>query len=454
MIYQSVEESYQRDVWTPSRLNAEVRAVLEGSFPLLWVEGEISNLALPASGHIYFTLKDQHAQVRCAMFRMKRQLLRFAPQNGSQVLMRCRVGLYEGRGEFQLTVEQMEPAGEGALRLAFEELKWKLDAEGLFATDLKRALPAYPRQIGVITSPSGAAIRDILTVLERRFPAIGVIIYPAQVQGSEAAAEIEAMIRLADRRAECDLLILARGGGSLEDLAAFNDEQLARTIHAAKLPIVSAVGHEIDFTIADFVADRRAATPSAAAELVSPDGAKLDSQLQALGDRLKRRMQQALTHHATTLLHFDRLLLRAHPGIRVRQWQQRLDELQLRLQQTTAISQRQHAAVLNILMTRLTAMTPLHRLHRTGQQQQSLYTRLLNAIDSKVTNQHQKLAKAAANLHALSPLATLQRGYSITRRAVDGGVVRNAAEVRKGEQLETLLAHGRLTSKVLSVTPE
>lgn len=454
MIYQSVEESLQRDVWTPSRLNSEVRAVLEGSFPLLWVEGEISNLALPASGHIYFTLKDQHAQVRCAMFRMKRQHLRFAPQNGSQVLMRCRVSLYEARGEFQLTVEHMEPAGEGALRLAFEALKQKLDAEGLFATDLKRALPAFPRRIGVVTSPSGAALHDILTVLERRFPSAGVIIYPVQVQGKDAAAEITAMINLADRRAECDLLILARGGGSLEDLAAFNDEQLARAIHKAKLPIVSAVGHEIDFTIADFVADRRAATPSAAAELVSPDRVELESQIQALGDRLMLRMRQALAQHTAALLHLDRLLLRVHPGNRVRQWQQRLDELQLRLHKSADNVQQQRSAMLNVMLTRLAGVTPLHRLQRTCQQQQSLSRRLFGAMESVVTDQRQRLAKAAANLHTLSPLATLQRGYSITRRVADNGVVRNAAEVQVGEKLETLLAHGRLTSKVVSVTPE
>ena len=251
------EELSQRDILTVSRLNSEVRSVLEGSFPLLWVEGEISNLAQPASGHIYFTLKDRHAQVRCAMFRLKRQRLRFLPENGSQVLLRCRVGLYESRGEFQLMVEHMEPAGDGALRQAFEALKEKLAGEGLFDVDYKKPLPEYPRQIGVITSPTGAAVRDILHVLERRFPAAGVVLYPVQVQGETAASEIEAMIRLADHRAECDLLILTRGGGSLEDLAAFNDERVARAIHASTLPIVSAVGHEIDFTIADFVADRR-----------------------------------------------------------------------------------------------------------------------------------------------------------------------------------------------------
>ena len=261
---------FSRDIYSVSRLNREARAVLEGGFPLLWVEGELSNLAQPASGHIYFSLKDPAAQVRCAMFRSKRLLLGFKPANHQQVLVRARVGLYEGRGDFQLIVEHMEPAGEGALRLAFERLKQKLAAEGLFDAATKQPLPAMPRQVGLITSPTGAAVRDLLTVLERRFPALPVLIYPAQVQGQSAAAELVAALDLANERAECDILILARGGGSLEDLQAFNDEALARAVHRSAIPVVTGIGHEIDLSIADLVADQRGATPSAAAELVAP----------------------------------------------------------------------------------------------------------------------------------------------------------------------------------------
>jgi exodeoxyribonuclease VII large subunit len=276
----------ERDIYSVSRLVRETRAVLEGSFPLLWISGEISNLAQPASGHIYFSLKDEIAQVRCAMFRMRRQQLRFQPANGQQVLVRARVSLYEARGELQLIVEHMEPAGEGALRLAFEQLKQKLGAEGLFDSDKKKPLPELPRQLGIITSPSGAAIRDLLSVLRRRFPALPVVLYPVQVQGTEAPRQIVRMLQLANRREECDVLILSRGGGSLEDLQPFNEEAVARAIHASRIPVVSGVGHEIDFTIADFVADHRAPTPSAAAELVAPDRLAWRRQLQQLGQRL------------------------------------------------------------------------------------------------------------------------------------------------------------------------
>jgi len=265
----------ERDVYTVSRLNREVRTVLEGSFPLLWVEGELSNLSQPPSGHIYFSLKDEYAQVRCAMFRTRRVHLRFRPENGVHVLARVRVSLYEGRGDFQLVVEHLEPAGEGALRLAFERLKQKLASEGLFDAARKRPIPEFPRQVGLITSAAGAAVRDLLSVLARRYPALPVLIFPVPVQGGEAAEAMVAALRRANARAECDVLILARGGGSMEDLWPFNDETLARAIASSAIPVVTGIGHEIDFTIADFVADQRAATPSAAAELVSPDGVGL-----------------------------------------------------------------------------------------------------------------------------------------------------------------------------------
>ena len=298
------EDPQRRDIFSVSRLNSEVRATLEGSFPLLWVQGVISNLASPRSGHLYFSLKDAHAQVRCALFRAKRQLLRFAPANGNQVLARARVGFYEPRGEFQLIVEHLEPAGAGSAQREFEELKKRLQAEGLFDTERKRALPGFPRRLGVITSPSGAAIRDVLKVLRRRAPQLAVTIFPAQVQGKDAPEELLEALNIALQRADCDLLLLTRGGGSIEDLAAFNDERLARAICAAQIPVVSAVGHEIDFTIADFVADRRAPTPSAAAELISPDTPLLSQGIAKLSQRLRntqrRQLQAADTQLKTT----------------------------------------------------------------------------------------------------------------------------------------------------------
>ncbi len=440
----------QRDVYSVSRLNSEVRAVLEGSFPLLWVEGEISNLAQPASGHIYFSLKDAHSQVRCAMFRMKRQRLRFAPANGLQVLIRARVSLYEGRGEFQLIAEHMEPSGEGALRQAFEQLKQKLDAEGLFDSARKRCLPPFPRCIGVITSPSGAAVRDVLTVLRRRSPATPVVIYPTQVQGEEAPQGITRMISLAGRRAECDLLILTRGGGSLEDLAAFNDESVARAVAASEIPIISAVGHEIDFTISDFSADRRAPTPSAAAEMATPDRAELEHKIGQLGQRLASQARQKLSlswHHLESAKKRLNLL---HPGARLNQRQQRLDDLQQRTRQLLLHQIQRREVAMERLSARLQARTPSRQLSRIEERRKDLRFRLDRALESNLQRRKQKLATSAAKLNALSPLATLERGYSISRKQ-DGRIIQNSGQVQPGDQIETLLAHGSFTSVVKAI---
>src|SRR3984885_11643629 len=282
----------ERDIYSFSRLNREVRVLLERGFGSLWLEAEISNFAKPSSGHWYFSLKDATAQVRCAMFRQRNMLCAFTARDGQKVLVRARIGLYEPRGEYQLIVDHMEDAGLGALKRQFEELSAKLAAEGLFAAERKRPLPMIPKRIGVITSPTGAAIRDILHVLARRFAAVPVLIYPVAVQGATAAAEIAAAVRLAGRRAECDVLILARGGGSLEDLWAFNDEALARAIVASPIPVVSGIGHEIDFTIADFAADVRAPTPSAAAEIAVPDGEEWLASLARLAQRLQRGLRR------------------------------------------------------------------------------------------------------------------------------------------------------------------
>ena len=297
-----------KDVYAVSRLVREARATLEGGFPLLWVEGEISNLAMPASGHIYFTLKDEAAQVRCAMFKGRNRQLRFIPENGMQVLLRVRVTLYEGRGEFQLVVEHMEEAGSGALQRAYEALKHRLGEAGLFDDAHKKALPKIPTTIGVMSSPDGAAVHDILTVLARRFPDVNVIIYPVAVQGVDSANQIADAIATADQRQECDVLIISRGGGSLEDLWSFNEEKVAQAIFACELPIISAVGHEVDFTIADFVADMRAATPSAAAELAVPDAQQWLHKLQGQTRRLTLLMTHYLQNEQRHLMHLARRL--------------------------------------------------------------------------------------------------------------------------------------------------
>ncbi|MCG8036844.1 MAG: exodeoxyribonuclease VII large subunit [Candidatus Thiodiazotropha taylori] len=438
-----------REIFSVSRLVRETRAILEASFPLLWVSGEISNLAQPASGHIYFSLKDEAAQVRCAMFRMKRQRLRFRPENGQQVLIRAKVSLYEARGEFQLIAEHMEPAGEGALRFAFEQLKQKLAAEGLFDTEQKKPIPVPPKQLGLITSPSGAAVRDLLSVLKRRFPALPVIIYPVQVQGEDAARQIVQMLKLAERRQECDLLILSRGGGSLEDLQAFNEEQVARAIHQLSIPVVTGIGHEIDFTIADFVADRRAATPSAAAELVTPDQLEWQQRLQAVTRRLKQNQQQRLQQLQQ---HFSALLKRLqiqHPKRRLQQQAQRLDELSDRLSRQFHFNLLQKHQRIDRLHTRLARQTPEQRLKRLMQQTASLEQRLHRAVTQRLNREQTRFTQLGRDLHNLSPLNTLGRGYAIVSSPTTNAIITDAAEVELGDELQARLHKGSLICQVV-----
>ena len=449
MSQQSSTSNSTKDIFSVSRLVRETRAVLEGSFPLLWISGEISNLAQPASGHIYFSLKDEAAQVRCAMFRMKRQRLRFQPGNGQQVLIRAKVSLYEARGEFQLIAEHMEPAGEGALRLAFEQLKQKLAAEGLFDTDRKQALPMPPKQLGLITSPTGAAVRDLLTVLKRRFPALPVIIYPVQVQGDDSARQIIQMLQLADKRQECDLLILSRGGGSIEDLQSFNDEGVARAISKLKIPLVSGIGHEIDFTIADFVADRRAPTPSAAAELVTPDQQEWTQRLQTVAKRLRQYQLQRLQQLSERCLALGKRLNNQHPKQRLQQRAQRLDELADRLSRTFQFNLLQRSQRLERLQTRLTRQTPELRLEKLAQQNINLIERLHRAIRQRMVQYETRLNQIGRDLHNLSPLNTLGRGYAIVSRPSDGAIVTHSSEVNVGDQLQTRLQQGKLVCKVL-----
>lgn len=438
------QSTTQRDIYSVSRLNSEVRAVLDSSFPILWVEGEISNLAKPSSGHIYFSLKDPYSQVRCAMFRMKRSRLRFEPENGMQVLVRARTNLYEARGDFQLNIEHMEPGGEGLLRQAFDQLKQRLDQEGLFDNQHKLPLPKFPQQIGVITSPSGAAIRDVISVLKRRYPSVPLLIYPVQVQGDRAAQEITQALNLANRRDECDLLILTRGGGSLEDLMAFNDEQVARAIFESKIAIISAVGHEIDFTISDFVSDQRAPTPSAAAELATPDCRELIERYTDLQRQLTHRIERQQHTLEQKVENIGRRLSLLHPGVQLSQKQQRLDELELRINRSIETMRKSANQRFTNLQTRLFAESPLQQ---TGILQQKT-NQLNHRMQRAVTNQHklltQRLSAAVSNLNTLSPLATLERGYSITSKLPEGTILHNSKDISAGDRIETKLANGKL----------
>ncbi len=439
---------FERDIYSVSRLNSEVRAVLEGSFPLLWVEGEISNLAAPSSGHLYFSLKDGHAQVRCALFRSTRNRLRIRPENGMQVLLRARVSLYEGRGEFQLVAEHLEPAGEGALRQAFERLKAALAAEGLFDAARKRELPGFPRQVGVITSPSGAALRDVLSVLRRRMPGLPVVLYPTPVQGLDAPGQIVRALEIANRRAECDVLLLVRGGGSLEDLMAFNDEAVARAVAASDIPVVCGVGHEVDFSIADFVADRRAPTPSVAAEMVSPDREALGRRVAVLAQRAERALMRLQRESSGRLGALRSRLNSLHPAERMRQRQQRVDELELRLARALERGLGQRAARLAASAARVLAATPEHRLNRQGQRLRDLRYRLHAALGLRLERGEKRLHSAVQTLDALSPLAVLTRGYAIVCSHPEGELIRHSSAVRVGQQVRARLGSGQLVCRV------
>ncbi len=440
------QNTIERDIYSVSRLNREARSLLEGCFPLLWLEGEISNLARPASGHWYFSLKDQTASVRCAMFRNRNGLLRFRPENGAQVRVRARISLYEARGEFQIIIEHMEEAGDGALQRAFEELKQRLSQEGLFDAAHKQTLPAMPRRIGIITSPSGAAIRDILSTLQRRFPAIPVIVYPVAVQGEHAAKDIAASIRLASQRRDCEVLILARGGGSLEDLRAFNEEVVARALYDCRIPVISGVGHEIDFSIADFVADQRAPTPTAAAELASPDQQVLLKQTQQLFSRLTNSINTSLQSRYQQLHNLQKRL--RHPGRRLQDIAQRLDELELHMQQIMQhrLQYRQHA--LNMLIEKLQQHRPDHYIEHKQQQLRDASHRLRQAMHHRLEQNRRQLQHLMHTLDTLSPLSTLSRGYAITTALDNSRIIRSSCELKPGQEIKTRLANGHIISKV------
>jgi exodeoxyribonuclease VII large subunit len=481
-----------RNVFTVSRLNREVRMLLERGLGIVWVEGELSNFSAPSSGHWYFSLKDRDAQLRCAMFRLKNAGLGFTPKAGQQVLARGRISLYEPRGDYQLIVEHLEEAGVGALKREFERLKVKLAEEGLFALERKRSLPRFPRRIGVVTSPSGAAIRDVLHILRRRFPPTSVLIYPTPVQGAASVPSIVEALKTASARAECDVLIVARGGGSIEDLWSFNDERVARAICASSIPVVSGIGHEIDFTIADFVADARAPTPSGAAELVVPDrnaylealartsermsacvrrelrsvnarfdaalrrlnlvhpGVRLAQQAQKL-DELEQRLANAVGREIRVIEKrvgdtAQRLSL-AHPGRRLTQQKDRLDDLERRLGHSMRATIHSDGNRLGELRTRMVEHSPRHLVRELQSKHEKLDSRLQHAQKTYFASKEHRLNLAITTLNTASPLATLARGFAMVTRP-DGTVVTDAGSVEVGDEIEASLARGKLKARV------
>ncbi len=435
---------------TPSQLNTLARDLLEGAFPLIWVEGELGNVTRPASGHLYFTLKDARAQVRGAMFKPKSQWLKFVPREGMRVLVRGRLTLYEARGDYQLILDHMEEAGEGALRRAFEQLKARLEAEGLFDPARKRPLPAHIRRLAVITSPTGAAVRDVLSVLARRFPMLEVDLLPALVQGDSAAAQITALLRRADASGRYDAVLLTRGGGSLEDLWAFNDEQLARAIAASNTPVVSAVGHETDFSLADFAADLRAPTPSVAAELLVPDQRDLALRVR----RLQTRLAQLQTHHLNQAMQrADRAALRLQgqsPQSRLALLRHRQEGAMRHLQSQWQQRQERRLARVNHAAAVLRAAQPHRRLAVLHDRLLALAARPQAAMARQLQRDALRLRSLARSLEAVSPLATVARGYSILTRTEDGALVRSADQVQPGDRLRARLAEGELQLRVES----
>ncbi len=439
--------SVERRVLSVSALSAQLAAVMEERFPAVWIEGEISNFKLYGSGHAYFTLKDEGAQLRCVLFRTRARRVRFEPKDGLHVLAFGAVEVYAQRGEYQLVVELLEPRGLGALQLAFEQLKERLAAEGLFSPARKRPLPRFPRKIGIVTSPSGAALRDMLRVIGRRFGEIHIVLAPARVQGEGAAAEVAQGVRELNALGGVDVIIVGRGGGSLEDLWAFNDEMLARTIAASKIPVISAVGHEVDFTIADFVADVRAATPSNAAELVVKEKRAVVESLADLSVRLRRAITRAMAVQRDRLERTRGRRVLTDPGRPLRDLERRLDEARARLRQAAlgAVARGEHRV--ELASRGLRALSPVARTLNGRRALTDLHGRLGRGVEQALVRAGHHLGAAAGRLDSLSPLAVLGRGYSLTRTPT-GRIVRTWREVTAGDAVRVLLHEGSLDCRV------
>lgn len=434
-----------------SQLNDMVKELLENNLPPLWIEGEISNFAKPASGHMYFSLKDSNCQVRSVMFRNRNMLLDFKPENGSQVLAKVRISFYEARGEFQLLVDRLEEVGDGQLQQQFERLKKKLAAEGLFDEDIKLELPELPKRIGVITSPTGAAIRDVLSVLERRFPSIPVSIYSVPVQGKDAAAKIAHMIHKASSQQHCDVLLLVRGGGSLEDLWSFNEEVVARAIVDCTIPIVSGVGHEVDISIADFAADMRAATPSAAAELVAPDQYSYLQSFDYYADRLLQLTEQQIKQQKQQLHWLKQRLKQQHPQSQLQQLEYRRHDLRKRLVHLWKNQISAKKSAMKLQLSHLQQQTPLMLINQHQNQLRSLTGRLKQSSVNQHKIKVQKLAACARTLNALSPLQTLSRGYAIVNQQQNSENIISSAQVKIDDILKIRFHSGSVHSIVTKI---
>ncbi|WP_143872139.1 exodeoxyribonuclease VII large subunit [Catenovulum sediminis] len=436
-------------VFSVSQLNTQIKSLLENNFSGIWLEAEISNLTKAASGHWYFSLKDENAQVRCAMFRMANRKVTFPAENGTQVLVRANASLYQARGEYQLIVESMQPAGIGRLQQAFEALKTKLQNQGLFDLHRKKPLPTNIRKIAIVTSAKGAAIHDMLSILNRRARHIEIDIYPCLVQGESAAKDIAEKIKLAQADQSLDLIIVGRGGGSLEDLWAFNEEQTALAIASCPLPVISAVGHETDITIADFVADIRAATPSAAAEIISQNCLDLAATLPHLNNRLTNGLQQTIRAQQNRLLTLKMTLSEHSPQQKIRQKQQWLDEQEWRINEVLSHKLTQLKTKQQKLSDRFAAHSPLEHFYSIKHQLAELQNRLTSTIQSQMQTKQNKINLAAQHLHAISPLATFERGYSATYNQ-QKQLIKSVKEVLPGEEIQTQLKDGFITSKIIN----
>lgn len=438
-------------IYTPSELNREVRMHIETGFPRILLEAEISNLSRPASGHLYFSLKDDRAQIRCALFRSAASRLGIRPENGMKVLARGRISLYEPRGDFQLIVDGLQEAGEGLLRRQFEELKNKLEAEGLFEASSKQSLPAYPQHIAIVTSPGGAVIRDILHVLARRWPIARIRLYPVSVQGSDAAEEIVSAIRSANLHQWADLLIVGRGGGSLEDLAAFNEENVARAVFTSNIPVVSAVGHETDFSICDFVSDLRAPTPSAAAELATPDQAALKESFVRAGRSLQRRMRTRFERDTQRLDHASHRLRQRHPASRLNEQLRQLTILRAALLRVTRRQLVERNRMLDVLSRRLRIHHPGRKMPELIQRVSAARQSLRRAVDANLRERGQNLRELARTLNAVSPLETVSRGYAVVTSLDSGEVISSISQAQTGQAIIAQLQDGRLTAAVEAI---
>ncbi|MDH5386827.1 MAG: exodeoxyribonuclease VII large subunit [Gammaproteobacteria bacterium] len=452
MLPDKKSNSANRSLYSVSELNRSAATVLEQNFSWIWVEGEISNLAQPASGHSYFSLKDSQAQIRCAMFKSRNNGVNFRPENGQQVQIRGKVSLYQPRGDYQLIVDRMEEAGDGALQRKFEALKAKLAAEGLFDEDIKQDIPELPECIGVITSNTGAAIHDVLSVIKRRFPSIPVKLYSVPVQGEAAAPAICRALELVEEQAECDVVLLVRGGGSLEDLWAFNEESVAWAIYECPIPVVSGIGHEVDVTIADFVADIRAATPTAAAETVTPDQNAWLQSIEWYGLRLQQLMEERIQRRNETLSWLCKRLSQQHPVAVVQRLSQRLDDVEQRLNYAWRYRLQQQQNRHQQLQSRLLTASPKQHVSRYQHRLQILGQNLQHHIEQTLQRQKSRLQNNARTLNAISPLKTLERGYSISQNAAGKAII-HSNEISVGEELQTLLYKGKIISQVKKIIP-